>query len=217
MPIAIAIAFSPFTVVAVVLVQGSPEGPAAGLSFLFGWLFGLTTLTFLMILLLGGAESEFAIFGPMMQLVIGVLLLWAAWKKWRGRPRGAIVPEPPGWLRSLTTVTPGRAMVVGAMIGGVNPKNVALAIAGSAIIVGHELYSLGTVVAGAVFVALSTVTVFGTVMYRLLGGAKAETSLGVVKDFMLRNNNVILMLLFLLIGVKVLGDGLSALAASELY
>lgn len=63
-----------------------------------------------------------------------------------------------------------------------------------------------------VFVVLASVTVVGPVLFYLVARDRAEAPLASVKDFMAAHNAVIMMVILLVIGAKVLGDGLGGLA-----
>jgi hypothetical protein len=62
-----------------------------------------------------------------------------------------------------------------------------------------------------VFVALGSVTVAGSVLFYLLDAGRAARPLAAVKRFMADNNAVIMMVVLLLLGAKLLGDGLAVL------
>jgi hypothetical protein len=66
------------------------------------------------------------------------------------------------------------------------------------------------VVAVAVFVVIASLTVAGPVVY-LLMGPRAEHALTSVKDWMAENNATIMFVLFLVLGMKMLGDGIAGL------
>src|SRR5919197_600871 len=71
-----------------------------------------------------------------LKLVIGALLLLAAVREWRGRPRDPSEVETPKWMQALDAFTPVKAAGAGALLSAVNPKNALLAIAGAAAIAG---------------------------------------------------------------------------------
>ena len=54
---AVAVAFSPFPIVAVVLVLGTPRARLSGLAFAVGWVVGLTAVSVIAVLLLGDADE----------------------------------------------------------------------------------------------------------------------------------------------------------------
>lgn len=212
LPLAIAVALTPIPVIATVLVVARPDGARAGTAFLAGWVASLAALTLLLTFAVGELEGTRVAMGAWLQILIGLLLLAGAAGKWRSRPRGDEAPPVPGWMRPLSTAGPGRAAVFGVALGA-NPKNIALAAAAAAAIAYRGLSGPLALVAAALFVALGSASVIGGVLLRSLGGTRATMRLDELKSFMLRNNNVIMMVLFLLIGLKILGDGLAELGS----
>ena len=61
------------------------------------------------------------------------------------------------------------------------------------------------------FTALGSITVAGSVLFHLLAGDRAARPLAAVKQFMADNNAAIMMVVLLLLGAKLLGDGLGGL------
>jgi threonine/homoserine/homoserine lactone efflux protein len=212
LPAAMAVSLSPLPVVAIVLALGSPGGLAAGAAFAIGWAGGLAALTFAALFAVGEADAAVRGIDAWLQIVLGLGLLAAAVRKWRTRPRPGEAAKVPGWLASLDRATAGRALLLGTALG-VNPKNIALAFAVGSSIVYRGLDGRDAVIAGLVFVLLGSTTVLGAVVGRRIGGQRAAGFLETVRQFMMQNNNVIIMVVFALIGLKILGDGLAALGS----
>lgn len=212
LPLAIAVALTPIPVIATVLVATQPAGPASGIAFLAGWVASLATVTLLLTFAVGEVEGTRFAMGAWLQILIGLLLLAGAVGKWRGRARGDEEPPVPAWMRPLTTAKPGAATLFGAALGA-NPKNIGLAAAAAATIAYRGLSGPLALVAAALFVALGSASVIGGVVLRTVGGERGAARLDGLKSFMLRNNDVIMMVLFLLVGLKILGDGLSELGS----
>lgn len=70
-----------------------------------------------------------------------------------------------------------------------------------------------TALAVAVYVALGSVTVAGSVLFYLSSPQRAARPLAAVGRFMSENSAVIMMIVLLLLGAKLLGDGLGGIAA----
>lgn len=211
LPSAFAVALSPIPIVAVVLVLGAPRARTAGPSFAMGWIAGLLTVSVAVLLLVGsGADSDSDDPGlDWLKIAIGLLLLAMAAKQWRKRPRPGEQPETPSWMATVDSATPGRAALLGAALSGANPKNLALTLAAAASIAEAGLDSADTAIATAVFVVVGSATVAGAVLFYLLAGDRAARPLAAVKGFMAANNAVIMMVVLLLLGAKLLGDGLA--------
>jgi threonine/homoserine/homoserine lactone efflux protein len=211
LPAAVGVALSPIPIVAVVLVLGTARARANGPAFAVGWVAGLVVVSVVVLLVAGGADdpdSTAATSVNWVQVGVGVLFLAMARRQWRARPKEGETPEMPTWMASLDRIHPGRSLLLGVALSAVNPKNLVLTAAGAAAIAQAGLSTGDTVVAVVVFVAVASSTVVGAVLFSLVGGDRASGALSTVKDFMARNNAVIMMVLLLVLGAKLIGDGL---------
>ena len=100
---------------------------------------------------------------------------------------------------------------MGVLISSANPKNLVLTVAAAAAIAGTGIDAGDEAIALAIFIIVATLGV-GTpvVMYFVLGERSAKV-LGELKSWMAANNAVIMAVITLVIGVKILGDGISGL------
>ena len=64
----------------------------------------------------------------------------------------------------------------------------------------------------AVFVLLASLTVAAPVVMNLVLGSKATPTLNSMKEWLAANNNVVMTVLFVVLGAKVLGDGIAVVA-----
>ena len=218
LPAAVGVAISPIPIIAVILMLGTRRarvnGPACGL----GWIVGLTAVATIILVVTRGAgaddpSSGASTGGDTFQLVLGVVLLLLAAKQWRSRPKAGEEPEMPGWMDKIDGFSPPAAAGLGVVLSAVNPKNLILAASAGAAIGQAGLPVGEDVVAVAVFVVISSVTVVGAVLFYLIGGTRSEHALGSMKAFMSTHNAVIMTVLFLVLGAKILGQGIAGLSA----
>ena len=212
LPAAVAVALSPIPIIGVVLVLGAPRARTAGPAFALGWVVGLVAVSVIVVLVFGASDdpdSDAATGVNWLKVAIGVLFLVMAARQWRKRPRGGEAPEMPKWMAAVDTMTPPRVALLGAALSGANPKNLALTIAAAASIAEAGLDRGDTAIAVGVYVVLGSLTVAGAVLLYLVDAKRAARPLGAVKRFMSENNAVIMMVVLLLLGAKLLGDGLS--------
>lgn len=214
LPVAAVIALSPLPLIAVLLVVGSPEARRAGPAFAAGAVLSLLVLCVLAALLVGQVGE----IGPvglllldLLRIVLGIALLWAAWYKWRTRPRAGEVPPVPKYLEALTTIRPAAAFSMGAIIVGLNFKHIGVVLAGFAALSDGGDYRGETLAAIAIVVVLSSLPILGITLWHAVGGERTTASLAALKQFMLANANLIVMVVLLLIGLSVLGSGISGL------
>ena len=114
----------------------------------------------------------------------------------------------PRWMASVEALSPLKAAGLGVALSAANPKNLALTMAASASIARAGLDTADEAIAIAVFVALGSVTVVGGVLFHVVAPRRAERPLASVRRFMADNNATIMMVILVILGVKVLGDGL---------
>jgi hypothetical protein len=114
-------------------------------------------------------------------------------------------------MAALDEATAARALGLGVVLGGANPKNFVLSAAAAASIAESGVDDADLGVAIAVFVLVGSCTVLGAVAARLVGGRRGESLLDSLRGFMVANGSVITAVVFLLLGAKVLGDGLGGL------
>ncbi len=210
LPAAVAVALSPIPIVAIVLVLGAPHARTAGPAFAAGWIAGLAVVSVLVVLVIGGGADPDGDDPGLnwLQLALGVLFLGMAAQQWTKRPKPGEEPETPDWMATIDSATAPRAAVLGAALSGANPKNLALTLTASASIVEAGLDDADTAIAVAVFVAIGSLTVAGAVLFYLVDADRAARPLGAIKQFMSDHNAVIMMVVLLLLGAKLIGDGL---------
>jgi threonine/homoserine/homoserine lactone efflux protein len=215
LPAAVGVAISPLPIVAVVLMLVSRRGRANGPAFVVGWIVGLAIVGAIVLAVSSGAgasdSGEPATWLSIVKLALGVLLLLVGVREWRGRPADQSQASMPKWTSALDTFTPVKATGAGALLAGVNPKNMLLAIGGAAAIAGTGIATGQQVVAYAVFVLVATAGVGTPVVLALVMGDRSRKLLDAIKDWRAANNAVIMAVLLLILGVKLIGDGISGL------
>jgi threonine/homoserine/homoserine lactone efflux protein len=216
LPIAVGVLVSPMPIVAIVLMLVSRRAAANGLAFLAGWVVGIAAVGAVIVLLVGGAAEPDASGPPtwasILKLVLGVLLLLLAVKQWTGRPTDGAEPATPKWMSAIDSFTPVKAFGLAAGLGAVNPKNLLLVVAGATTIAQATPQTSEQLGALAVFVVIASLGVAAPVGVYLLMGARAAQVLDRLKGWMIENNATIMAVLLLVIGAKMIGDGISALA-----
>lgn len=210
LPAALGIALSPFPIVGVILVVTGPRARTSGPTFVLGWLVGLSALTTVAVGLgglLGGGEP--ARWASWLRILLGVTLIGLGVRKIVRRPRAEDEPKQPAWMAGLAEASPGRASLLGFGLAALNPKNVAFALASASVIgqVGGPAATI--VVEGAIFVLLASATVLGVLLVSLAGGSRAASALASLQQVLLTHHAVIVAVVLMLIGAKILGDGLA--------
>ena len=129
LPMAMAIALSPFAIIPAIVLLLTPRPRAAGGAFLLGWLLGVgiaSGITVATALPASDATGPSA-WVAWARLALGATLLVLGIVRWRGRSRAG---ASPAWLQGIQDATPRRALGLGLMLSLANPKVLLLAIAG---------------------------------------------------------------------------------------
>jgi threonine/homoserine/homoserine lactone efflux protein len=214
LPAALAIALSPFPVIGIVLILAGPHGRLSGPLFTLGWLVGLSVVSAVVAVVFGGADdpdSTSSAVADWGRVLVGAALIVVGVRKWRARPRPGDAVAAPTWMASLDAATPGKAFVLGGVLAGANPKNFVLAAAAAVSVVEAGVHGAELVVAVVAFVLVGSCTVAGAVVIRVVGGRWGVSLLDDVRTFMVANSAVITVFVLLILGSKVLGDGLIGL------
>ena len=214
LPFALAVALSPFPVIGIVLILAGARGRRNGPLFAVGWVLGLAAVSVVVVLLLGGADdpdtssSAVADWG---RVVAGLALMGLGVRKWWTRPRAGEQVATPAWMASLQDASPGRALGLGLLLSGANPKNAVLTASAVTAVIETDAHGAELAWAVVVFVLVGSCTVLGAVVVSLVGGARASAFLDGVREFMVTHSAVIMMLVLLILGASVLGGGLEGL------
>jgi threonine/homoserine/homoserine lactone efflux protein len=211
----VGVALSPVPIIAVVLMLGTPRARSNGPAFVLGWVIGLAVVGAIVLAAAGAAnaneDGEPATWVDVLHIVLGVLLLLLALKQWRDRRRrgGAAMPQ---WMRTIDRFTPGRSLAIAVALSGINPKNLLLTIGAASAIARIGVETGEQAVALAVFVLVGTLGPGLPVAIYFALGERANAILGDLKTWMAANHAAILAVLCLVIGAKLIGDGISGLA-----
>lgn len=207
---AVGVAISPIPVIAVILMLFSRSATRNSLAFLAGWLVGLTGIA-IVVLAIGlepssGDESTIA---GLVKIAIGALFLVLAAKQWRSRPQPGDEPELPAWMAAIDDLGALKALALGLLLTVPNPKNLGLTVAASLSVSQSNLARGEQAVTIAVFVLIASVTILVPVVGNLVAGARAEPVLTKMKEWLMANSNTVMTVLFLVLGSKVIGEGIS--------
>lgn len=217
LPEAIGVAISPVPIIAVVLLLATPKGKGNALSFLVGWLIGLGLVGTIVLLVADPAgasdDGRQAAWVSWLILILGVLAVLAGIAQFRHRPKPGEEPTMPGWMKAIDKFTSGRSFAMGVVLSAINPKNLTLTLAAAAAIAGAGLGTTDSFVALAVFVLIGTLGIAIPILIYFLGGSKAASTLEELRQWMAFHNSAIMAVIFLIIGMKLVGNGLQALLA----
>ena len=211
LPFAIGVAASAAAVIALVLIlQGSRALPS-GLSFTLGWVLGVGVVCAVGVAFGLAVSDDPARWTQWLKTLLGALLLVAAVRKWRQRVPSGQEPTPPKWMSGLQDSAPGKAAVLGFLLGGINPKNLMLTLGAAATLGAADLSSSELWITGIAYVVVASVTVLVPMGIYVLMRSKADALLANLGEWMKSNSDAITIVVLVIFGVKLLLGGLAGL------
>ena len=217
LPLAVGVALSPVPIIAVVLMLTSRRARSNGPAFVIGWLIGLAVIGAIVLSVAGPAGASKsgspATWVSWVKIVLGAGLLLVAVRQFRGRPKDSDEAALPKWMASIDSMKPLPVLGLAALLGGVNPKNLLLAVSAGASIAQTGISGADQAIAYAVFALIGTIGVGTPVVIYFALGERSESMLAKLKDWMGRHNAVIMAVLCLVIGVKLIGDAIGGLTS----
>jgi threonine/homoserine/homoserine lactone efflux protein len=216
LPYALGAAISVVPIIAIILMLVTPKAKSNGASFAAGFVLGLAVICTVAVALAGGSDFSSGS-GPtktvsIIKLLLGLLLLFAASRQWRARPKPGEPPAMPKWLDSIDKFTPVRSFAIGAALSAINPKNLAMSLAAGLSIAQAGLSTgqqAGTIV---IYVILAGATILGPLVVYLAMGQRAAEILGGWRTWLADNNATVMSLLLLVFAVVLIAQGISGLS-----
>lgn len=212
LPLAIGIAISPVPIIAVILMLLSRKATATSTGFLLGWVAGVVVVTTVVLVLVGQAGDTSggkpSTVSSVLKLIFGVLLLLMAVRQWQGRPKAAEAGAMPKWMGAIESFTFGRALGLGFLLSGVNPKNLLLCLGAGTTIGAAHLSTSQVVVAMAVFTVLASTTVAVPVVGYLAARDRMAAPLERLRAWLTQNNAAVMAVLLLVLGTALIGKGI---------
>ncbi|MEN9645548.1 MAG: hypothetical protein RL238_2217 [Actinomycetota bacterium] len=215
LPQAVGIAVSPIPIVLVILMLVSVKARANGPAFLVGWALGVAVVSGAAYLLADGidaaTDSGASDSIDISQLLFGLLFFALAAKQWRGRPRPGEEPPTPKLFSAVDGMGAAKAFGLAFVACVANPKNLPLAATAGAGIA--QAGATGGDAAGALllFVLVASASVAAPVVVYFALGDRAPAVLAEWKTWLMANNATVMMVLFVVLGAKLVGTGLGVL------
>lgn len=212
LPLSVGIAVGPLAIIAAVLMLLSPHAKSTSLGFLAGWVIGITlaVVTFtLLSLTLPRQDTEGPSASGVVKLILGGLLLLLGVMQWRTRPAEGEKAALPRWMSTIDSMNAAKALGLGFLLAAVNPKNLLIAASAGVIIGGAGLSSGEAATAITIYVLLATCTVLIPVSTYFVASTRVSGPLDQLGMWLVDHNNAILAVLFLVLGVAMIGKGIS--------
>jgi threonine/homoserine/homoserine lactone efflux protein len=214
LPLALGIAISPIPIIAAILMLLSPKARATSVGFLLGWVVGIvvavTVFTLLSSIIPASDPGAAKPVKAVIQIVLGVLLLLLAVAQWRKRPKNGEEPVLPKWMQAIDKVRFPTAFGLGFLLSALNPKNLIMAVGAGTAIGAAALSVGGSIVVIAIFTVIAASTVAVPVLGYLVAAEKLRGPLDALREWLGKENAVIMAVLLLVIGVSMIGKGIGS-------
>ena len=114
-------------------------------------------------------------------------------------------------MGGIDALVPAKALALGVLLAGVNPKNLMLAAAAGAGLAQLGLSTGDAVGSLAVFVVIGSLTIAGPLIYYVPGRDGAKARLDEVKNRLAIHDNAVMAVLFLVFGANLIAKGLPSI------
>jgi len=213
LPLAVAMAISSVPILVTVLILLSPNARRSSFAFMIGWIVGIALVftgcvALSQVLPTPVAHGSQEALGSAM-IVIGVALVALAviggLRARRTRSSGV-----PRWMNAMGSLGPVRSAGVGLILN-LRPKSLLLCAAAGLAVRSDRLASGELITVVVLFTLISASSVIGPVVVAAASPQRAQGWLRAMRAWIERNSAVVTTLILLLIGVVVIGDGITRL------
>ena len=216
LPYAIGVAISPLPIIAVILVLFSARARVNGPVFLAGWVLGVAVVSVAVYLLSDASDASTddttSDSVSWIKLLLGVWLVLLAVRKLRAQ-KSPEAQAQPKWMASIDSLTPVKAGGLGALLSGLNPKNLALSVAAGASLAQAGASGSEAAVGLLAFIIIASLSIAVPVAFYVFGGDRAAGVLEGWKGWLSAHNDAVMAALFLVFGVVLISQGLQSLSA----
>jgi hypothetical protein len=202
----LAMAASPFGILAIVVMLGTRRPLVNGWAFAAGWMCSITIVGILAVALENEATSGSGSSGSAaVQIAFGVLLLVGGGVLWLRRHRGASDTEP-AWMRRASSVGPFFAFGLGLVL----PTWGIIAPAVNAIL-GSGFSRAEAIGLYAAFVVAASITLLVPLVIYTARRNWARSMMAQWQAWLLANNRAVVAVVLAVLGVMFIGRGIVAL------
>lgn len=210
LPMAIGLAFSPFPLIAIIILLMTPKAKSNSLWFLLGWMLGIYFIGLLVLLIpgLGTDQGEPTVLSGSIRIITGAILLIFAFKSWLKRPKPGDEIVTPKLFLTIDSFGLKKSMVTGFLFSAANVKNMAFSAAGAARIYQSLSEDGNTFATLAVFALIGSLILMLPVMIYVIAGTRIEPTFLVWKKWLIKNNKILLVIILSFIGLILIKAGL---------
>lgn len=205
---AVGVLISPFPIVGLILILLSGKARLNSICYTLGWVLGNAAVFTIAMLCMGAgtrAQSGPGTLARVISAVLGVLMLLAATHEFSKRPKKGAEPKTPKWFAKMSKIGPWGAAGFGLFLSALNPKNALLSLSAGAGAGALDLPAAQGTLAAVVFTALASSSIIVPAIAFLIAGKRLSALLDSVREWLIQNNAVIMSVLFLMIGLSMIG------------
>ena len=201
------------SVVTVIVLLTMPSGRRRGIAFVVGWLLAIGVIAAVVVGFAQGQDFSSHATTPSRaaswaEIAVGAIVVLAASRSLRGRPRGTSTSETPKWLARLDRTNWLLAVLVGAFM-----LTYSLTIAAAIEILKANVSAADDAVAFAVFAVASVVTIVAPVVLVLAAPERSTQVLATWRRWLLGNSRTIGLIALIVIGALLIAKGAHDLVA----
>jgi hypothetical protein len=201
---ALAIAVNPVPIIACVTLLATPHGKRNALYFIATVVILMLAVGSAVIFVVGqSSSSSTSSGGAAVTTAFGIIFLAVAVQQWRTKP---VEGKDPGWMKALD-----KAGLVAGVVLGISLTNYARLTSGVQKIVKSGLSSSVQTTALVVFTLIATSTIILPLVIYLVRPVWAKRVLGGFRDWLMKHNRVILIVVFGLMGTLFTVQGVMGL------
>jgi hypothetical protein len=213
LPLGLGIAMNPIAIVAGILILASGNARPNSVAFTAGWVLGLTLLVVVTLLVHQQVSSH-----PdtprdavsLFKIIVGVVLIAGAARLvfFPAEHRG----EMPRWMGFIDRIESPRAFGLGVFLAVFSVKNLVLVAGAATLISDAGDLGDGVLVTLGAFLLICTIGLLVPLVVHLSGGERADAQLAQWRRWLLLNVNLVTAIVMGLLGLLMLGHGVTALA-----
>jgi threonine/homoserine/homoserine lactone efflux protein len=206
-PLALVITLSPLSIIPGILMLHTPRPKPTSVAFMLGWTVGIAVATAAFLGIsnaLDGMNSQPS-WAPYVRFVAGGALIAFGIFRWLTRHRSK---HAPAWLRAMTSIGPGRALLTSVVLVVLNVKVLFMCAAAGLSIGTSGLGTTQSWLAVAVFTVVSASSVALPVLAYLIIGERLDEPLNRLKVWMEEQHAALVAVILVLLGLMVLYKGI---------
>lgn len=205
----VGVALSPLPVAAVLIILMTARARTNAPAFLLGWTTGILLIGVAVFTAPGllSARGEPTQLSGLIRIALGVALLLLSLRQWRQRPAPGAPLEIPPLLAHLDNIGVFQSSITGFLFSAIHPKNLILNAAGAAAIEASAISSATQYGALALFALIASAGVVVPVAAYFIARHRVAALLGRSRDWLIRHNAEVLVVLLLALGAVLIARG----------